>query len=218
MKKLLFFALAPLILTSCQTKPELREDIKKFISKFSLQVALEEYKSGGYISTKVENSEGKETKTTITLEYSRIDENHPSYVQVTTILEDDVLTSNVEVSFVEKDDNYYLSTNGELKLSSLAEVNGLITKFFYEKTMIDGQYHVQGYYYGDYLKEVAPVLQNYVTIDQENELYEMDYSVPKGDSTMSQNYVVNKFGMLVENHITIANETKSVVQDIYVHN
>ena len=63
MKKLLFFALAPLILTSCQTKPELREDIKKFISKFSLQVALEEYKSGGYISTKVENSEGKETKT-----------------------------------------------------------------------------------------------------------------------------------------------------------
>ena len=46
----------------------------------------------------------------------------------------------------------------------------------------------------------------------------MEYTVEKSDYTMSQNYSVNKFGMLVENHNTIANDEKAVVQDIYVHN
>ena len=218
MKKYLFPLLVLLSITSCYSKPNLREDIKKFISQFSLETALNEYKSGGYTSTKVETEEGKETKTVITLEYSRVDELHPTYVEVTTISENDVITSNVEVRFVEIDDKYYLSTNEILKESSLSEVNSLITKFFYKKVEVDGQYHTQGYYYGDYLKEVAAALQKYVTIDQENELYKMEYSIIKSETTVSQNYSVNKFGMLVENHNTIANETKSVVQDIYVHN
>ena len=218
MKKLLFLIILLVCLTSCHSKPELRKDIKDFISQFSLEASLNEYKKGGYTSTKVETEQGKETKTVISLEYSRVDENHPTYVEVTTISENDVVTSNVEVRFVEIEGQYYLSTNGELKSSSLKEVNNLITQFFYKKTELDGQYHTQGYYYGDYLKEVAPALQRYVTIDQANKLYKMEYTVEKSDYTMSQNYSVNKFGMLVENHNTIANDEKAVVQDIYVHN
>lgn len=214
MKKLLFLTLPALVLTSCHTKPELRKDIKEFIAQFSLEESLEEYKSGGYTSTKVEIKEGKEQTTLITLEYSRVDENHPTYVEVTTESIDEVITSQVEVRFVEIEDEYYLSTNGELKPSSLKEVNSLITKFFYKKVEMDGQYHIQGYYYGDYIKEVAPVLQRFVTIDQENELYVYEYSVTTNSDTVSQRYTINKFGMLVDNHF----QTNSTTIDIHVHN
>ena len=218
MKKLLFPLIFLVSLSSCHSKPELRKDIKEFISNFSLQEALNEYKSGGYTLTKVEVEDGKETKTEISLEYSRVDENHPTYVEVTTISIDDVISSSVEVSFVEIEGEYYLSTNGELEPSSLKEINSMITQFFYKKVEIDGQYHTQGYYYGDYLIEVAPVLQRYVTIDSEKELYVMDYSVTEGTKIYSQNYSVNKLGMLVENHAYAEDEGTSKKTDIYVHN
>lgn len=218
MKKLLFPLIFLVSLSSCHSKPELRKDIKEFISNFSLQEALNEYKSGGYTLTKVEVEDGKETKTEISLEYSKVDENHPTYVEVTTISIDEVVSSSVEVSFVEIEGEYYLSTNGELEPSSLKEINSMITEFFYKKVEIDGQYHTQGYYYGDYLIEVAPALQKYVTIDSEKELYVMDYSVTEGKKIYRQNYSVNKLGMLVENHAYAEGEGISKKTDIYVHN
>ena len=217
MKKFLFPLLTLLVLTSCSSKPELREDIKQFISQFSLETAMNEYKSGGYTSTTVDTTEGKEVKTVITLEYSRVDENHPTYEMVTTVSENDVVTSNVEVRFAEIDDEYYLITNDESEKSSLKEVNGLITKFFYETEPVEG-YHERGQYYGDLLKETSYKYQSFITIDQENELYILKGTVKVSGVTQRQNYSVNKFGMLVENHSVTENDVRSVVQDIYVHN
>ena len=50
--------LLPILLVGCSGKPELRKDIKEFISQFSLEAALQEYVSGGYISTREESENG----------------------------------------------------------------------------------------------------------------------------------------------------------------
>ncbi len=218
MKKFVLPLVMLAALTSCNAKPELRKDIKEFIANFSLKASMDAYVTGGYTSTKVTTEGGTKTTVITSLEYSRVDEQHPTYVEVTTIYVNDEESSKTEIKFVEVDGEYYLSTNGELKPSSLNECKKLITKFFYKKTELDGTYHIQGYYYGDYLKEVAPVLQQYVTIDQENELYVHEYNVVQQNTEYYQKYTVNKLGMLVENHNTVENDSKKVEQDIYVHN
>ena len=222
MKKLVLPLVLFASLTACNSKPELRKEIKEFISQFSLSEAVKQYQTGGYISTKVTTEGETNTKQVIEMSYSLLDENHPTYIETTTDYENDVVTSTVEIRFVENEAGAFISKNGELKKSSVKECKSLITKFFYKKVDLDGRYHTQGFYYGDYLKEVAPALQQYVTIDQENELYIMDYSVTKTSdgitAQVSQNYSVNKWGMLVENHNTIESEEKKVEQDIYVNN
>ena len=218
MKKFVLPLVTLACLASCHAKPELRKDIKDFIANFSLSASIEAYKTGGYTSTKVTTEGGTKTTVVTTLEFSRVDEEHPTYVEVTANYVDDVLTSETTIEFVEVEGEYYLSTNGELKPSSLKECKKLITKFFYKKTELDGAYHVQGYYYGDYLKEVAPVLQQYVTIDQEHELYVHEYNVVQKGTEYYQKYTVNKLGMMVENHNIVENDSKKVQQDIYVHN
>ena len=116
------------------------------------------------------------------------------------------------------EEGYFISTNGELQASSLKEYKRIITKFFYKQTQLGGTYHTQGFYYGDYLQEVAPSLQQYVTIDQDNQLYIHEYDVTEKGTHYYQKYSVNKWGMLVENHNTVQNLNKKVQQDIYVHN
>ena len=211
MKKLVLPFVLLSALCACHTKPELRKDIKEFISQFSLNAAMEQYVTGGYTSTKVTAT----TKEVISLEFSRVDAEHPTYKETTTIYENDVETSKVEVEVVENEDGLFLSTNGELQATTLKKVNNLITKFFYKQVDLDGTYHTQGCYYGDYLKEVAPVLQKYVTIDQEQELYIYEYEATVNNVECHQKYLVNKWGMLVENHVTSKNNTQT---DIYVHN
>ena len=218
MKKVVLPLALLTLLTSCHAKPELRKDIKEFIAQFSLSEAMAEYKTGGYTSTK-EITEGEtKTKTVINLEYSIVDDEHPTYVEVTTIYENDVETSKKEVEFVINEEGYFISTNGELQASSLREYKRIITKFFYKQTQLDGTYHTQGFYYGDYLQEVAPSLQQYVTIDQDNQLYIHEYDVTEKSTHYYQKYSVNKWGMLVENHNTVQNSNKKVQQDIHVHN
>ena len=223
MKKSVFPIFFVTLLTACHVKPELRKDIKEFVSQFSLKAAMEQYKTGGYTSTKETRQIGQNTlKEVIEMEFSIIDDEHPTYVETTTNYENDEISSQVEVRFVEQDDEYYISTNGELKKSSLKEYKKYITRFFYKKVDLDGQYHTQGFYYGDYLKEVAPNLQNYVTIDQERELYIMEYHTleKQGEVTaeINQMYTVNKWGMLNTNHYMMGTEEKTVTQDIIVHN
>lgn len=219
MKKFVFPVAILALLVGCSGKPELRKDIAQFIAKFSLEAALEQYKTGGYVSTKI-SSEGEATaKEVIELEYTFTDINHPTYVETTTVYENDVVTSTNEIRFVQNDDGDYLSTNGELAPYSAKDViEKLIVKFFYKQVDIDGTYHTQGFYYGDYLKEVAAALQQYVTIDQEKELYIHDYSVNERNTDISQKYIVNKWGMMEENHLLMENEDKSLRQDIIVHN
>ena len=205
-------------LVSCAGKPPLRKDVAEFIAQFSLETAMEQYKIGGYESTKIKTEDGVTTKEIETLEYTYTDLEHPTYRQEATIYKDDVVYSSQIVEFVQNEDGDFLSKNGELTPSSVKECHDLITKFFYKTVDIDGQYHTQGFYYGDYLKEVAAGLQKFVTIDQENQLYIMYYSVTERKTDILQNYIVNKWGMLQENHVKMINEEKSLQQDIYVHN
>ena len=221
MKKFILPLVLLASLTSCSVKPELRKDIKAFIANFSLEESVKEYQTGGYIQTTVEVGEKSTTKEIVEMSYSLIDSEHPTYQETTTKYVNDKLKSTVEVVFVQNESGCYISTNGELKESSVKECKKLITKFFYKQTSVDGQYHTQGWYYGDYLKEVAPVLQKYVTIDQEQELYIYEYTVTEKKSGVEtkihQNYKVNKLGMLEENHYSMENETKTKTIDIIVH-
>ena len=213
MKKIVLPLALLTLVTSCTGTPELRKDIRDFISKFSLETAMKQYLSGGYTSTKVENLEAGIKTTVVELEYSRVNDSHPSYHKVTTTTQNETVTVE-ELSFVENDGQYYISINGELSKSSLKECDNYINKFFYEKTDLDGQYHAKGYYYGDYIKTVAPYLQKYITIDQENELYIMEYAVTTSSTPVEQRYTVNKYGMLVDNHY----QDSVTTQDIHVHN
>lgn len=221
MKKFLFPVILLITLSSCSTKPELRSDIKEFISKFSLKEAMDTYKKGGYIKEIEEINGEKKTLERIEMEFSYLDAAHPSYTKTTTKFVDDVESSKEEVEFVEIESKYYVSTNGELKESSLEECSELIKNFFYEKTQIEGEYHTQGMYYGDYILQVAPMLQNYITIDQDQELYLYNYEtegIQEGEKvTYEQHYSVNKMGMLVENHAHVQSKNNSRKTDVVVH-
>ena len=221
MKKLVFPALFLTTVLSCSVKPELRKDIAEFISHFSLQGALDEYKTGGYVSTTLEVEEEKTSKEVIEMDFSLTDVQHPTYVETTTNYVNNEITSVNEVKVVEDESGFYLSTNGELKPTTIDEIGELIIQFFYKQVDLDGSYHTQGFYYGDYLKEIAPMVQDLVTIDQTNELYLYSYSATVKDdqmvATMSQSYTVNKWGMMEENHILITADQNSVQQDIIVH-
>lgn len=221
MKKFLFPVILLITLSSCSTKPELRADIKEFISKFSLIEAMDTYKKGGYIKEIEEINGEKKTLERIEMEFSYLDAAHPSYTKTTTKFVDDVESSKEEVEFVEIESKYYVSTNGELKESSLEECSELIKNFFYEKTQIEGEYHTQGMYYGDYILQVAPMLQNYITIDQDQELYLYNYEtegIQEGEKvTYEQHYSVNKMGMLVENHAHVQSKNNSRKTDVVVH-
>ena len=222
MRKLLFPLAISLTLLSCGGKPELREDIKEFISQFSIEVAMNTYKTGGYISTVEEITAEKKTKKVIEMEFSYVDSSHPTYVETTTQYEDDVVKSVTEIEFVEIEEKYYISRNGELTESTLQRCSELIRDFFYKKVELDGQYHVQGWYYGDLIKNVAPVMQEYITIDQDQELYILDYTktdVLDGlETNLHQDYSVNKYGMLVENHVSASNAQVTKTTDVIVHN
>ena len=205
-------------LVGCAGKPALRKDIAEFIKNFSLEAAIEQYQSGGYISTKIESKDGVTNKVEVEMEYTAEDPSHPTYQEITKTYENDELISTVTVEYIEDDTGCYISTNGVKESSSPEECGKLITKFFYKQVDIDGQYHTQGFYYGDYLKEVAAGLQQYVTIDQEYQLYIHNYSVTERNTNISQIYVVNRWGMLEENHYLMENEERMLRQDIFVHN
>ena len=222
MKIRLFPLLTVALLTSCNVKPELRKDIKQFISNFSLANAVEHYKTGHAVSTKETIEGNNSTKEVEEITYSCLDDVHPTYLKVVTNFENGVETSKDTLEFVEIEGQYYLLTNGVYEESSLKECTKLITSFFYKKVEVDGSYHTQGYYYGDYIREVAPVLQKYVTIDTVNELYNYEYSVTESKDgetvNMAQKYSVDKWGMLVSNHVLTESSNKTIARSIYVNN
>lgn len=221
MKKFIFPIILLATLSSCSTKPELRADIKEFVTNFSLKKAMDTYKKGGYVKEVEAIEDGKVNLEVTEMEFSYLDGTHPSYSKTTTKYVDEIEVEKIEEEFVVMDDKYYLFTNGELKESSLDECSGLIRNFFYTKTQIEGEYHVQGMYYGDYILQVAPVLQEFITIDQENELYLFEYEVDVVRDgvtvTCGQSYSVNKLGMLIENHVIGYKDNVLRKTDIVVH-
>ena len=209
------------LLTSCNGHT-LRSDIAKFIASFSLNDAIQAYLEGGYTSTKVEDVEGKETKTVETFSFNVKDVNKPEYSKTVKVYEDDSLTSDVREELVIRDEKYYLQKTGQADIEiTLQDCHSYVEKFFYKETMFDGTYHVQGMYYGDYINQSAEYFQNYITIDQDKNLYIFEANVEGvvdgKDTKQYEKYVVNSWGMLDNLNSIMKNGTNSITQSIEVY-
>ena len=219
-RKYIAFIGAILLLTSCGER-KLRSDIDKFITSFSLQDAVASYLEAGYESVRTQTGGEVETKEEIFLSFNVKDASHPQYKKETKKYENNVLKSDVVEEIKEDDSGFIFAiTDREDMRYTLEECHDVIKTFFYKESLFDGTYNVQGMYYGDYLKQVAPGLQDYVTIDEENQLYIMEYSKDEKingyNAHVEQKYSVNKLGMLEKNHFIVTRDEEKIEQNITV--
>ena len=211
---------AILLLVSCGTR-KLRSDIDKFITSFSLENAVSNYLYAGYTSTLLEVGPEYNKKEEISLEFDVRDAAHPKYQKETKKYENDVLVSTVVEEIKEDEEGFIFSISGQDDIRyTLEECHDTIKQFFYKVSQFDDAYHTQGMYYGDYLRQVAPGLQDYVTIDEEKGLYIMEYAkdetIQNKVTHIEQKYEVNRLGMLEKNHFFIQAGEESKTQDIAV--
>lgn len=197
------------LLASCTIRTvELRSDIKEFIASFSLDYAMEEYKSAHFESDEIMFYYGtnKKVEEIKIIDFDYRDENNLSYTLHKTVFEDDEEISN-DIYQLRKDDNdkYYYGVDDGEEIDETG-VKRLFTDFFYTKISTDGAYHSHGQYYGDYLQDSSPILQDYVTIDLDQNLYIFDYEFNNSETEDlkqkidKQRYEVNEIGMLVNNY------------------
>ena len=209
------------LLTSCN-KHVLRSDIAKFIASFSLNDAVQAYLEGGYEDTKIEDIEGKVTKTIETFSFNVRDVNKPEYSKTIKVYENDALSSETKEEIVNRNEKFYLEKTGQADIElTLQDCHSYVEKFFYKETMFEGSYHVQGMYYGDYINQSAEYFQNYITIDQENNLYifeaNIEQIVDEKPTKQYEKYVVNSWGMLDYLQVEMKNGTNTITQDIQVY-
>ena len=210
------------LLSSCGQK-ELRSDIKDFVASFSLSEAMSNYKHAGYNNDKVTFKDGTKTEEKVTLEFNILDEENPSYnLTKKTKINDEEET--IYQKYLTKDENKFFiyETSVDPYECSINDVKNLIRNFFYTKVMYEGTYHSDGMYYGDLVLETVRELQEFVTIDGNNSLYEF-YHYTEGkvegkDAKIEQYYSVNKQGMLVKNISKQSNGENYINQEINVFN
>ena len=221
--KLRFFASSLLVmslLSSCGQK-ELRSDIKDFVASFSLSESMSSYKHAGYTNQKVTFIDGVKTEENTTLNFSILDEENASYnfTKKTKINDGE---EEVYVKYLTKIENKYFiyETSIDPVECSIETLKLLIQDFFYTKVMYEGSYHCNGMYYGDLILETVRELQEFVTIDANNSLYEFYHyttgKVEGKDSKVEQYYSVNKLGMLVKNISKQSNGDNYINQEINV--
>lgn len=202
------------LLISCSKNIPLRSDIENFIASFSLETAMQEYREVSYISRKIQFIDNVRTRTETTLDFNvkNIENGEIYYHKNVKVLDDDILRQETEINIIKENDKYFYTINNEKYEKTIDECLDIIEDFFFEETMTD-YYHYNGNYYGDLVLETCRYNQDFVTIDQEKELYILSYT-REGDSGveidgqnvnkhyyLEQNYSVNKLGMLVSNHI-----------------
>ena len=208
------------LLSSC-AKKELRSDIKDFVASFSLSESMLAYKHAGYTSEKESFIDGVKTNENTTLNFNILDEENPEY-HLKTITKTNDEDEKVYEKFLSKNEEkiYLNETEKEPVEYSINDVKLLVQDFFFTEVLLEGTYHCYGMYYGDLVLETARDFQEFVTIDQENELYELHYFTKgKGNgkpSTLEQYYSVNKLGMLVKNISKQANGDNYINQEINV--
>lgn len=215
------FFLAISLLTSCG-RQKLRSDIEEFITSFSLEGAISAYLEGGYTSVQTEKTGNVDKKEEIFFEFNVKDAAHPQYKKTTKNYAFSSLVSTIVEEIIEEDGKLIFRVTDEKDVVyTLEECHDVIKKFFYKVSMFDDQYHVQGMYYGDLIKHEAPDKQNYITIDQEKDLYIYQYSVDFTYNNLpahsAQKYTVNRLGMLVDNHFEGEMEGVKKAQDIHVY-
>ena len=216
-KRLLAFIAIISLLSNCgQNKINLRSDIKEFIASFSLENSMKTYTKVHYEEKTTHHAleAGIDKKTDIykTIDFDFRESNSINYLESIVTKENDALKEEKLEHIITNEDKYYLVTLDSEKELTPDEVNAYFVKFFYVTTQNDGRYHSGANYYGDYLTDISYVLQDYVTIDQENELFVYDYSFENGDKSevRKQKYSVNSLGMIVSNYKYASNSTESV--------
>jgi len=187
----------PLFLVGCGGS-SLREDIASFISSFSYKKARSEVNKGSYvselISKDVEGSIVTETEScSFDLTVQDVVSYNYSYIKN---VDGQKTIKNKKVETI--DNKYVLTYNGVTSEISYSEAYNITNSFFYNKYNQSTDYHYDGMYYGDIIKESALKQQDFVTIDKEKQLY--TYNVPgvlEGNIVCEINYSVNQLGMLV---------------------
>ena len=211
------------LLTGCKETRHLRSDIKKFIASFSLNEARKVYLDAGYTRVDISNENNQILKNIETLTFNIKDLENISYDYSIQRYVNDVLDEdNCVHSYVHKEEDGYYYTNGPStsKISKESIVNNLVTTFFYRNEVQD--VHSNGMYSGDTIKNLIYDLQNYVTIDQENNLF--IYDMPWGEKKDAKGYnfeeywVVNSLGMTESCYINQSNGIVSMETNITVYN
>lgn len=210
------------LLASCSNTP-LREDIKEFVSTFSLTDSVKAYKVAGYRQEerKVRTDTVSDIITELSFDVSDVTtpiyhKNVKSYVNEELKKEEDEYIEIIE-------DKYYFHSNETTTEYSLEQCHALVEDFFYTQEEVDGTYHLRGHYYGDYILQTCQSFQNFVTIDDEQELYIFEAEqIKKADSgenvNVHQKYEVNKLGMLVTNNVEMISNSLSYYITINVFN
>ena len=208
------------LLLSC-TGRKLRSDIAEFIASFSLTDSVQAYLEAGYTSIKIEVIDEEETKTVEDFSFNVRDIENPIYSYDTKIYKNGTLSSSVNEHIEIENSKYYLVKNEVKEEYSLEQCHLLVQNFFYKEVMLDGSYHVQGMYYGDYVQQSAEYYQDYITINIEEDLYiyEVDRNsvVEDKEVKMYEKYSVNKLGMLNTLQSEMVNGANSIKQNITVY-
>ena len=206
-KKILLSLVSIVFLTSCFQR-SLREDIKEFVANFSLEESVKAYLVAGYVSENTVTKNGTTTKVIETFDFDVSDVRDPHYHKNVKTYVDNVLSEEDDEYIVHQDDTFFYHHNDdEAEEYTLEQCHVLVRAFFYTQVEAEGTYHIRGQYYGDYVLQSCLSFQNFITIDQENELYIFEASQIKasddGKVNIHQKYEVNKLGMLVTNDVTM---------------
>lgn len=215
-KKYLVLTLPILLLTSCNNNIVLRSDIEKFIASFSIDEALSTYLCAGYESSYESSYNGVITTKNESMDFDVRDKENVSYFYSFIKKENDEVVSETTCSITTENGKYIYTHNSDVSELTFDEVNNFIIKFFY--TSFELNVHQGGQYYGDLIIEKAYSYQNFTTIDEEKNLYILDYQITNTNSSLKQLVKVNNIGMLVYEEVEVTNKEDYSRQTISVHN
>lgn len=217
-KLAVMFAATSLLLSGCVR--DLRSDIAKFITSFSLEDCFATYKEASYISTKNKDIDGVKTKEIKKMEISTVDPENPAYdLSLNIYDENDVLTHSERHYIERREEGFFLIKNQEETPYSLEECHALILTFFYKTTLYEDTphpYHSGGMYYGDHILEMARDIQDFLSIDEENNLLVFHHEQSGVDTEIIQTYSINSLGMLESNYFYARNGTNTQSETIVV--
>lgn len=199
-KTLVIFSVFAFMLTSCNK--ELRADIAEFISNFSLENAVENYKKAQAVVVLDVDKHDEIYKTIETTTIDISDASAPQYRHQTDRYEGkeyEFKSTTVTYLSYEEDKIYFVVNDDSKSEMSLEEAHKMVKTFFYKETALDDQYHNRGYYHGDNFRNSAYYYQNYITIDQENELLLFELNRSDSRAEESSKIVLDKWGMMLEN-------------------
>lgn len=210
------------LLSSCALKA-LREDIKEFIKSFSLEESVKAYKVAGYTEENIVITNGVINKTLTTLNFDISDVTSPKYHKNTKTYVGEELEREKDEYIEQVEDKFYFHQNDEVAEYDLLQCHDLVKSFFYQQVEAEGTYHLRGQYYGDYILQSCSSFQNFITIDNEKELYIFEASQIKAAKNgervnVHQKYEVNKLGMLVTNYVEMISPSTSSYITIEVFN